>query len=29
MSPFYIDEDAAKRQEGYIGKTMAEITKLE
>jgi len=29
MSPFYIDEDAVKRQEGYIGKTMAEITKLE
>ena len=29
MKPFYKDEDAAKRQEGYIGKTMAEITKLE
>ena len=29
MKPFYRDEDAAKRQEGYIGKTMAEITKLE
>ena len=29
MNPFYIDEDAIKRQEGYIGKTMAEITKLE
>lgn len=29
MSPFYIDENAVKRQEEYVGKTMAEITKLE
>lgn len=29
MSPFYIDENTVKRQEEYVGKTMAEITKLE
>lgn len=29
MSPFYIDEDAVKRQEEYVGKTMGEIMELE
>lgn len=29
MSPFYIDEDAVKRQEEYVDKTMGEIMELE
>ena len=29
MIPFYIDEDVAKRQEEYVGKTMGEIMELE
>lgn len=29
MEPFYVDKDAEKRQEGYVGKNMGEIIDLE